>query len=46
MCRYSIERGEYNTVLTGAAFLDTWTAFPAYWAEAVRPVRETGALLF
>lgn len=40
--RYSIERGVYNAVLTGAAFLDTWTAFPAYWEEAVRPARETG----
>ena len=40
--RYSIERAMYNAVLTGAAFIDTWTAFPAYWADAVRPARETG----
>lgn len=39
--RYSIERGKYNAVLTGAAFLDTWTAFPAYWASGVAPARET-----
>lgn len=38
--RYSIERGKYNAVLTGAAFLDTWTALPAYWAPAVAPARQ------
>ncbi|KAL4451195.1 hypothetical protein ABPG77_009267 [Micractinium sp. CCAP 211/92] len=37
--RYSIERGKYNAVLTGAAFLDTWTALPAYWSPAVAPAR-------
>lgn len=37
--RYSIERSMYNAVLTGAAFLDTWTALPAYWADAVAPAR-------
>ncbi|GAB4815338.1 hypothetical protein N2152v2_002384 [Parachlorella kessleri] len=38
---YSIGRGLYNAVLTGAAFLDSWTAFPAYWADAVAPARAT-----
>lgn len=41
--RYVVERGQYNAVLTGAAFLDTWTALPAYWADAVKPARDTGA---
>jgi hypothetical protein len=40
--RHSIERGLYNSVLTGAAFMDTETAFPAYWAPAVGPARDTG----
>ena len=43
-CRYSIERSRYNAVLTGAAFLDTQTALPAYWADEVAPARATGAV--
>lgn len=36
---YAVGRRHYNSVLTGAAFLDATTAFPAYWAEAVAPAR-------
>ena len=32
-------RGEYNVALTGAAFVDADTLFPAYWAPAVAPAR-------
>ena len=28
-------RGEYNVALTGAAFVDADTLFPAYWAPSV-----------
>lgn len=38
-----MEKGQYNAVLTGAAFLDSQTAFPAYWADAVKPARDMGA---
>lgn len=41
--RYAVERGGYNAILTGAAFIDTWTAFPAYWADPVKPGRDQGA---
>lgn len=41
--RDTIEAGAYNVILTGAAFLDSATAFPAYWADAVAPARATGA---
>eukprot|EP00887_Chlorella_sp_A99_P007508 scaffold2.g7508.t1 len=37
--RYAVDRGGYNAVLTGAAFIDTWTAFPAYWADPVATSR-------
>ena len=33
---------QYNVVLTGAAFMDSW-AWPAYWTDAVKPARDTGA---
>lgn len=35
----------YNAVLTGAAFLDSWTVLPAYWSEAVAPARARGTLI-
>ncbi len=38
--KYSIERGMYNAVLTGAAFMDASYAFDAYWAPEVAPARE------
>ena len=39
---YAVGRGAYNAVLTGAAFIDTETAFPLYWADAVAPSRAVG----
>ncbi|RMZ54734.1 hypothetical protein APUTEX25_003112 [Auxenochlorella protothecoides] len=44
--RDTIEAGAYNVILTGAAFLDSATAFPAYWADAVAPARATVDRLF
>ena len=41
-----MDRAQYNAILTGAAFLDTETALPAYWMPAVAPARATGARLF
>lgn len=38
--QYTFERGRYNMVLTGAAFLDSETAFPLYFSEENWPVRE------
>lgn len=32
-------QGKYNAILTGAAFLDSRTAFSLYWADAVAPAR-------
>lgn len=36
---YAIQRTQYNVVLTGAAFLNHGTAFPAYWREEIRHAR-------
>ena len=38
--KYVLEKGQYNAVLTGAAFLDHSSAFSAYWADAVAPARK------
>ena len=34
-----MQRGRYNAVLTGAAFLDAHTALPAYWADQYAAAR-------
>eukprot|EP00887_Chlorella_sp_A99_P000276 scaffold13.g276.t1 len=36
---HSLEKREYNAVLAGAAFVDSRTAFPLYWAPAAEPAR-------
>ena len=36
---YAVQRGRYNAVLTGAAFLDAHTALPAYWADQYAAAR-------
>ncbi|GFZ11692.1 glycosyltransferase family protein 47 [Actinidia rufa] len=43
-----VERGEkhgrrhngYNVILTGAAFMDSWAAFPRYWSDKAKAGRE------
>ncbi|GAB4815340.1 hypothetical protein N2152v2_002386 [Parachlorella kessleri] len=36
----TVRQGQYNALLTGAAFLDSRTAFALYWAEKVAPARQ------
>jgi hypothetical protein len=43
---YVMEKGRYNVVLTGAAFLDAAAAFPLYWSPAVAPARQVVDELF
>jgi hypothetical protein len=38
--QYAFERGRYNVILTGAAFLDSESAFPLYFSEENRAVRK------
>ena len=35
-----VEGGWYNLILSGAAFIDSRKAFPAYWAENLAPARD------
>jgi len=37
---YATEKGRYNLILSGAAFIDAWTYFPLYWSEKNKEGRE------
>lgn len=36
----AIRRGRYNMILSGAAFIDSQSYFPAYWSEELSPARD------
>ena len=36
---HAIQKGAYNMILSGAAFIDSWSAFNAYWAPEISTAR-------